>query len=136
MTAQYPPSPVPADRDLWPGELPFTAFGQFGEDHLDLRVFDQDIYWVDRLGTPHLLGDIDEVYVHNIINFLLANVAYFYLSTRRRVALQVAGDQLLGRPSGDVLALEVGGPALQDLSPQEWLEATPLMRALRARSSD
>lgn len=26
--AGYPPSPVPSDQRLWPGELPFTAFGQ------------------------------------------------------------------------------------------------------------
>jgi hypothetical protein len=48
----FPPSPVPSDERLWPGELPFTAFGQVGADHLDLHVFDQDVYWVDRIGAP------------------------------------------------------------------------------------
>jgi hypothetical protein len=45
----------------------------------------------------------------------------------------VAGDALLGRISADVVAGELGAPRLTDLTPQEWLESTPLMRALRRR---
>jgi hypothetical protein len=47
-SSPFPSSPVPSDARLWPTGLPFTAFGQFGDDRLDLRVFDQDVYWVDR----------------------------------------------------------------------------------------
>jgi hypothetical protein len=43
--------PAATDVVLWPDELPFTAFGQFGANFLDLRVFDQDIWWVDRDGV-------------------------------------------------------------------------------------
>ena len=64
----YPRSPVPSDRRLWPGELPFTAFGQFGENMLDLRVFGQEVGWVDRRGRPHLIAQISDEYIANVIS--------------------------------------------------------------------
>lgn len=127
----YPVSPVPADADLWPGELPFTAFGWVGEDHLDLRVFDQGTYWVDRWCTPHLIADMPAAYISNVIGFLLENAEYFHMCTARRMLLQIYGDNLLGRPSGDVLSAAAGVPLVSDLAPDEWLESTVLMRALR-----
>lgn len=69
--ATYPPSPVLSDVRLWPMELPFTAFGQFDEGALDLRVFDQDIYWVDRLGVSHPLKEMSQEYIANVIAFLV-----------------------------------------------------------------
>lgn len=129
----YPPSPVPADERLWPGELPFTAFGQFGEDRLDLRVFDQDTYWVDRHGAPHLLTDMPLDYLANVLDFLLTyREAYFHLSIHR-AAVQSLGDYLLyDEPNGDVLAAQLGMPTWDDLTAEAWLEGTPLMRRLRA----
>lgn len=70
--ATYPPSPVPSDARLWPFERPFTAFGQFGEGSLDLRVFDQEVQWVDIRGIPHLLQEMSREYVANVIDFLWA----------------------------------------------------------------
>lgn len=131
MTDEYPHSPVPSDADLWPGELPFTAFGQWGEGHLDLRVFDQDVYWVDRFGAPHLLEEMDEAYRRNVIGHLTAHVEGFYAGTLRRATFQMLGDALLGRVSGEVVAGALGAPTLTELTPVEWLESTPLMRRLR-----
>jgi len=134
---RYPPSPVPSDRRLWPGELPFTAFGQFGEDMLDLRVFDQGWVWVDRLGRPHLVGEMGEDYVANVIKFLEACSGSFFVGSVRRAVIQSIGDQLLfDDPGGEVLAAEVGGPSWAGLTVEEWLESTPLMRALRRRLPD
>jgi len=45
------PSPVPDDTNLWEGEKPFTAFGQWGSGRMDKRVFSQDVWWVDVLLT-------------------------------------------------------------------------------------
>lgn len=133
-TSSYPPSPVPSDRRLWPTELPFTAFGQFGVDQFDLRVFDQDIYWVDRTGAPHLLAEMDNEYVANVITFLTELQDTYFQSTQRRWFIQTAGDQLLyGDPGGDVLVAAAGGASWGELSAEAWLEGTPLMRALRRR---
>jgi len=130
----YPPSPVPSDARLWPTELPFTAFGQLGDDRLDLRVFDQDIYWVDRTGQAHLIADMSETYIANVVAFLVEFREGYFADTQRRWFIQTMGDQLLfGDPGGDGLAVEAGGPTWGELGAEEWLEATPLMRALRRR---
>lgn len=128
--SQYPKSPVPADDFLIPGELPFTAFGQFGEGQMDKRVFEQDIYWVDIKGTPHLLEEMSEEYRINVIMFLRDGVNYFYTEAVLRFAATIACDALLGRQSGELIAHDLGLPNITDLTPQEWLESTPLMRKL------
>lgn len=132
----YLPSPVPSDRRMWPGELPFTAFGQYGVDALDLRVFDQDVWWVDRTGAPHLLAEMSLDYIGNLIAFLHEQRDMYFFDTRRRWFIQTVGDQVLfGDPGADVLAVAAGGPRWSDLDAEVWLESTPLMRALRRRAS-
>lgn len=128
----FPPSPVPSDRDLWPNETPFTDFGQFGIDHLDLRVFDQDVWWVDRLGQPHLITEMSSEYVINVIAHLEENGRYFYFGTMRRAFIQMLGDAYYGKANGEVIAEALGAPSLSDVTPIDWLEATPLMRRLRS----
>lgn len=129
--SQYPKSPVPADEFLIPGELPFTAFGQFGEGQMDKRVFEQDVYWVDIKGVPHLLEEMSEEYRINVIMFLRESVNYFYMEAVLRFAALITSDALLGRQSGELIAYELGTPTITDLTPEQWLESTPLMRKLR-----
>jgi hypothetical protein len=135
VNQSYLPSPVPSDRDLWPGELPFTAFGQFGPGQLDLRVFDQDTWWVDRTGAAHLLDEMSDDYLRNVIGFLYERVAEYHAATCCRIACQAAGDVLLGRVNGDLLTLQLGGSTVVDVEPRTWLESTPLLRRLLALSS-
>lgn len=127
----YPPSPVPSDANLWPGEKPFTAFGQFGVDSIDLRVFDQDAYWVDHLGNPHRLEEMRDSYRENVVEFLVQRAGRFFVDSCLRTVLQAEGDARLGRVNGDVLLAIGGGPVITDLDAAVWLEATPLMRRLR-----
>ena len=124
------PSPVPADSDLWPGELPFTAFGQFGPDALDLRVFDQDMFWVDRTGTPHLLTEMGEEYLANVLGMLRSRAAEFHLTMVQREAVQCVGDALLGRVNAYRLVKELGVGSLAATDACTWLESTPLVRRL------
>jgi len=126
----FPESPVPGDRDLWPGELPFTAFGQFGPDQLDLRVFDQDVYWVDRSGDPHVIDSMDREYVRNVTRMLLERADEFHTVYRMRECVQVVGDALLGRVHGSVLADSLGVDAVGDMSASAWIRSTPLLRRL------
>lgn len=132
--ATFPPSPVPSDADLWPGELPFTAWGQWAYGRLDLRVFDQDVWWVDIGQRPHRLTEMPWSYITNVVAFLARDAEYFFHETMRRGVLQIWGDLLLGRVPTDLVVHSLGAPALTDLTPSQWLEATPLMRALRARA--
>lgn len=130
----FPPSPVPGDDELSPGETPFTNFGQFGTDMLDLRVFDQDVWWVDRLGEPHLIEDMCDDYLANVIAHLEESVVSFYYGSLQRSLGQMIGDVLLGRVNADLVASAAGAPGMEELTPTEWLEGTPLMRRLRARA--
>jgi hypothetical protein len=132
-SAWFPPSPVPADRDLWPGELPFTAFGQFGPGSLDLRVFDQDVYWVDVTGRAHRIDEMDASYLDNVIAMLDARAVEFHCSTVQREAIQSFGDVMLGRTPASLLINDLGIGAVADSDARTWLMSTPLMRALRAR---
>lgn len=126
----FVPSPVPADSDLWPGELPFTAFGQFGPDALDLRVFDQDMFWVDRTGTPHLLTEMGEEYLTNVLGMLRSRAAEFHGTTVMRESVQRIGDTLLGRVNAGQLVAELGVGSVAATDADTWLESTPLVRRL------
>ena len=127
---EFPPSPATGDRPelLWPGELPFTAFGQWGPDRLDLRVFDQDVYWVDRLGAPHRLDEMDVDYLANVVMHLRENRHDFFNGTLRRHALQIDDDLELGRTPAQPVTLPRFGEPLP--TAEAWLEGTPLMRRL------
>jgi hypothetical protein len=107
-TGQQPddrPAGRPTSREhLWEGlEQPFTAFGQYGVDQMDLRVFDQDTWWGDRLAS------------------------------RRTWSSRITAftDALRGRSSYAVLARSAGAPRIADLDSCDWLESTPLIRRLR-----
>lgn len=130
----YPRSPVPSDRRLWPGELPFTAFGQFGEGRLDARVIDQQVFWVSRAGHAELIERMSDEYVANVISFLTPFREHWFVGIKRCAHIQALGDlYLFGDPGGDALAVALGGPTWDDLTAEIWLESTPLMRALRRR---
>ena len=124
---------MPSDSDLWPDELPFTAFGQWGEGRLDSRVFEQDVDWVDFNGVPHLISEMSPVYVRNVVAFLVRDVDEFHLGAMLREDATLVGELLLGRRPAMLAALDAGAPATADLDPLVWLEATPLMRRLRRR---
>lgn len=115
-------SPVPADERLGEGEYPFTAFGQWGEGKLDLRVFDQDTWWVDRLGIPHLIEEMPKEYVHNVVSFLEKGARQFYAATLMRAIVQVTADTIYGMDILPGLNPEV----LLEMTEQEWLHSTPL----------
>lgn len=135
MASEYPPSPVPSDAFLWPGEKPFTAFGQFGHGSMDNRVFDQDIYWVNVHGEAFVLSAMSGTYRRNVIAFLIRDAAYFHANAALRSMVTAYTDALLGRVSGELLADELGVVRTIDLNPLEWLESTPLMRRLRSLDS-
>jgi hypothetical protein len=126
------PSPCPDDCDLWKGvEQPFTAFGQFGLDMLDQRVFSQAVWWVDRFGRPHRLDDMSQEYRQNVLTFLLDSAQQRWLDEVRHESLTALTDAARGNASFAVIAHDAGAPRVADLDPLAWLESTPLIRRLR-----
>jgi hypothetical protein len=67
------PALIPGDEDLAAGARPFTDFGQSGYGNIDLRVLDQDIYWVNIAGTAFFLTALSPEYRHNIVGHLRDN---------------------------------------------------------------
>lgn len=106
--AAYPPSPVSSDARLCPGELPFTAFGQFGVDSLDLRVLDQDTYWIDRHGRAQLLSEMSAEFLENVIAFLSELRDQYFAEASAGVHPDHGHRLLFGDPGGEALAAAVG----------------------------
>lgn len=130
MPDNYLPSPVPSDENLPEGELPFTAFGQFGEGKMDSRVFDQDIYWVDINGKPHLLTEMSEDYLENVLVLLFEGMERFYFGALVRSTIGIIDDLFSGNPNSEVLANELGITPISEMEPAEWLASTPLVRKI------
>lgn len=116
---------------LWPGERPFTDWGQFGYASLDLRVLDQATYWVDVAGAPHRLSEMSPDYRVNVLAFLRDGVDYYHLMTIRRLLIELYADLAAGCTDPPALRRL---PALLEAEPTAWLDATPLVQALTSAS--
>ena len=137
LPPDWPPALIPTDDDVEAGQRPFTDFGQFGYGHLDRRVFDQDVYWVNIAGVPFFLVDMSPEYRRNVIGVPA--------QLRRAVVDRRA---LLGLPRGSLPSRDARSrttrsapsstmaPTCEELGPQGWIEATPLMQRLRKLTPD
>lgn len=90
------------------GPVPFTEFAARPPGFIDIRVVDQTQWWVDVMRTPHRLAEVDDVYLNNLVAFLIEHAAWFRCAYLRAY------------PSSEPAA-----------SADSWLEGTALMRALR-----
>ena len=113
---------------LWPGERPFTDWGQFGYGRLDLRVLDQATYWVDVSGAPHRLCDMSPDYRANVLALLRHGAVYFHLMTIRRLLIELYADLDAGRTDPTALRRL---PVVLGAEATVWLDATPLVQALK-----
>lgn len=134
VSVSYPESPVPSDAHLAEDELPFTAFGQFGPDSMDLRVFEQGIYWVNAQGDPFLLEEMSREYLLNVMNHLFNEADFMYVSMLKKYAVELmlaANNSETGKlpPNHHAVAAAM---SIQDKKPVEWLNSTPLVRKLSA----
>jgi hypothetical protein len=132
---KYPESPVPGDANLSEGELPFTAFGQFGVGSLDIRVFEQDKYWVDVQGTPFLLDEMDREYLLNVMGFLFVKADYYYVATVRKVALEILEAGMRGNLNADAPAAKAAR-SMAAQEPVQWLNSTRLLQKLHRLLDD
>jgi hypothetical protein len=119
-----PESPVPCDK-YTTDDLPFTAFGQYGEGQMDLRVFDQDIYWVNIHGEPFYLNKISPEYVSNLINFLMQHAEGNYLGY-----MEYAFSYAISTPHKGSLKTLFHKDENTIKTATEWLASTVLMQKL------
>lgn len=124
---EYPESPVPGDANLPADELPFTAFGQFGNGSLDIRVFEQDKYWVSRQGEPFLIEDMQPDYLSNVVEFLCESAGYFYIVMVNKAAVELLFMEGGKQPNP---ATYKTLRSMADVTPREWIKSTVLMQKL------
>jgi hypothetical protein len=73
---------------------------------------------------------MDRAYLANVIDFLRQDAHYYWKGAVRRDLICAMGEVLYNQP-GEMFALRgLGAPTTADCSPDAWLAATPLMRAL------
>jgi hypothetical protein len=89
---------------------PFSRWDATAPGCLDVRVFDQDRYWVDAPRIPHVIGDRDgmtDKYLRALIDILTAHAEYMLSGYLRYRPIPMS-------------------------QPPQWMESTTLMCALRA----
>jgi hypothetical protein len=98
------------------GELPpFELFEALPPGAIDLRIFDQEVWWVDLLRTPYRIyipQSFTNDHLVNVIHFLTQWSAEFHDAYQITFPTRTI-------PEG----------------PKEWLESTVLVRALREVAS-
>jgi hypothetical protein len=110
---------------------PFTDFGQFGPGRLDLRVFLQSEYWVDKEGTGHLLTSMSDDYRSNVIRMLLIDAAGLHIKILYLI-IGMIHEAIVNRDASimeSLLQNEI--PLLRIEGSYDFIENTPLMKRLR-----
>lgn len=118
-----------AASETW---TPWGSRGSSDPGALDLTVLDQGQRWVDITGTPHLLEQMSTTYLGNVEVLLVEHVEDLFYGYAAWVLRGEIRDALEGRLNPETVARQAGMPSLARLDPRTWLNATPLMRALRA----
>lgn len=120
----------PAWLDLDDAELPLEELNARYSVLLrwpDWRVLHQDKAWIDRDRQVHALGEMTPEQVRTALLELGGHAAYLHA--------QAAQDESYATSTGLAWALrQLGVRPVGAHHPLVWLDATPLVRALRARA--
>lgn len=127
----WPPALIPTDDDVESGQRPFTDFGQYGYGHLDKRVLGQDVYWINIAGVPFFLVDMSPQYRRNVIGFLRTCAEQWWIEELCWDYLDALYQATMREPDDTIRAPLDHAALLEELGPQGWIEATPLMQRLR-----
>ena len=118
------------DHDAKP-DRPFMDFGQFGPGKLDLHVFLQGEYWVDKDGTGHLITSMSDDYRSNVIGMLLIQAEVLHMEILILITGMIAG-AILNRDADGMESLKRNEiPLLHIEDSYDFIESTPLMKRLR-----
>ena len=110
---------------------PFTNFNQFGQGRMDLRVFDQNTWWVSIEGKGTLLEELNSEQLTEILNFLFNKAEYFHeVYTTNQLILMVSAHLEGSAPDGIIEIKLMGVDELSMMTPHQWLASTALMRKI------
>ena len=107
-----------------PADPPFNP-DEISPGRLDKRIVLQDRIWVDEHGTTHRLEEMEKSHQRNVIGFLAAQAAEWHLSAVTWLLVQRLAESL------DPIEIDRRALLLNSC-PDDWMEATPLVRRLRA----
>ncbi|WP_236551577.1 hypothetical protein [Aeromicrobium sp. 9AM] len=106
---------APSDADL-------DSLGA-GHPGFDLFVFDQGAYWADEAGTRYRIDLMSADERRELIHWLSRHAGHFYVQVLARELLA-----MLREAPGTL-------PPMTQESAEQWLRATPLVRALEHHSA-
>ena len=100
--------------------------GQVRPGCLDRRVLDQDRFWVTREAQVLELSAMSTEHLRAVAELLRGKAMVLHMHAMGDLLDEASEDAVVG----EVLALALGGASIADLEAEEWLETTPLMRAI------
>lgn len=116
--------------------LPFTSFGQFGENGFDIRVLEQDEWWVNVHGEPFLLTKMSKDYLTNVRTMLFKQALTYHFFFIQKTMDEIISDYSAGKLNGDILNYELNGTTVADMPHEEWLETMPLVKRINMLLKD
>jgi hypothetical protein len=107
------------DPPFDPGKVPLGRFS--------IAVLGQTEYWVGETDGPQLLASMDRQWRRNVAAYLHGRARELH---QFEATYEVTG---AGASAAEYIALIMSGaPLIGDMDAYEWVESTPLFRALRA----
>jgi hypothetical protein len=92
----------------------------------------QGTWWVDVEDRPHRLAEMTDEYLSNVIGHLLVHADTYRTWWQVGVTHDDTATVAEGRWAAELVARSAGAPAPWEITSAAWLEAAPLVRALRA----
>lgn len=109
---------------------PFTNFGQFGKGSFDLRVFDQDEWWITREGEGRKLDELSNTSLLEIMNFFFNHAEWFYDIYVTNKMIDFVAAHLEGMDEEQIETNLRRVDELGNTKPHEWLSQTLLIRKI------
>ena len=97
---------------------------------LDRRVLDQDRIWVTRDADVLLLASLSTEHLLNVKSMLLAMATRLHLDAMLDALVAAMGRELGDCPTAEEVAFAATGSSMADLTAEEWVETTALMRGI------
>lgn len=114
-------------------DFPFENFGQFREGTIDIRVFDQDKWWVNYKGEPYLLENTDQETLSSILEFLFNNAEFLYELYITNKLISLIASDIDTESTNEELAKRLAEmDALTGVKPHQWLASSLLSKKLNA----
>lgn len=114
-------------------EEPEHAFLDFKVEpgQMDFRVVNQDEWWINIKSQPILLSTMSTDYLANVYGMLQSKAAELHAWAVQQTINNILIDLQNGIDNTDVLQYQLTGTTIANMSHEEWLDSTPLVRKIQ-----